>query len=219
MDYPVEQLVREAKVAIDENVSSEPLASLVDLDTLTLDEIIRSKVEDAARLVEEGAAHYLLDAGKSFGASVEWESQEGYGAGKVNLPSDFMRLVTFRMSDWFKPVTEAITEDHPLYIQQTSRYLGVRGNPERPVVAIVHGSAGQVLEFYSCSAGPGVRVAVAKYLPIPTIKDGYIDLCPKLERAVVYRLASMACAIVGHSDLAALLLGTSNELAGIITTA
>ena len=42
MDYPVEQLVREAKVAIDENVSSEPLASLGDLDTLTLDEILLS---------------------------------------------------------------------------------------------------------------------------------------------------------------------------------
>lgn len=217
MEYPVEQLVREAKVAIDENVSSEALTALGDLDTLTLDEILLSKVEDAARLVEEGAALYLLDAGKPFGASVEWESQEGYGAGKVNLPSDFMRLVTFRMSDWYKPVTEAITEDHPLYIQQSSRYLGVRGNPERPVVAIVHGAAGQVLEFYSCLAGPGVRVSVARYLPIPTIKEGSIDLCPKLERAVVYRLASMACAIVGHSELAALLLGTSNELAGIVT--
>ena len=222
MEYPVEQLVREAKVAIDENVSSAPLAALGDLDTLTLDEIIRSKIEDAARLVEEGAAHHLLDAGKPFGASVEWESQEGYGAGRVNLPSDFMRLVTFRMSDWYKPVTEAITEEHPLYLQQSSRYAGVRGNPERPVVAIVHGAVGQVLEFYSCQAGPGVCVRTARYLPIPKIyKDGgkeYIDLCAKLERAVVYRLASMACAIVGHSELAALLLGTSNELAGIVVT-
>ena len=217
MEYLVSDIIREAKVAIDENVSSEALTALGDLDTLTLDEIIRSKVEDAARLVEEGAAHYLLAAGKSFGGSIEWESQEGYGAGKVTLPNDFMRLVTFRMSDWSRPVTEAITEEHPLYAQQSSRYLGVRGNPERPVVAIVHGAAGQVLEFYACSAGPGVRVAVAKYLPIPTIKDDYIDLCPKLERAVVYRLASMTCAIVGHSELSAQLLGTSNKLAGITT--
>lgn len=216
MDYSVDELVREAKVAIDENVDSTPLASLGDIDTLTLDEILRSKVEDAARLVEEGAAHYLLDAGKNFGASVTWENDvAGYGAGRVNLPSDFMRLVTFRMSDWYKPVTEAITEDNPIYLQQSSRYAGVRGNPERPVVAVVHAEAGQVLEFYSCSAGPGVRVSVAKYLPLPTVKNGYIDLCPKLQRAVVYRLASMACAIIGHSELAAMLLGTSNELAGI----
>jgi hypothetical protein len=175
-------------------------------------------VEDSARLVESGAAHYLLDAGKPFGSSIEWESEEGYGAGKVNLPNDFMRLITFRMSDWYMPVTEAITEEDPLYPIQSRHYAGVRGNPQRPVVAITHGTAGQVLEFYSCQAGPGVRVAVARYLPLPTVNNGYIDLCPKLERAVVYRMASMACAIIGASDLAALLLGTSNELAGIIAT-
>lgn len=215
MEYPVEQLVREAKVAIDENVSSEPLASLGDLDTLTLDEIIRSKVEDAARLVESSAAHHLLDAGKALDSTVEWESEPGYGAGRVYLPGDFLRLITFRMSDWYRPVTEAITEEHPLYGQQSSRYAGVRGNTERPVVAITHGSAGQVLEFYACQAGPGVRVSVARYLPLPKVNGGYIDLCPKLQRAVVYRLASMTAAIIGASELAALLLGTSNELAGI----
>ena len=218
MGYSVDTLVREAKVAIDENVSSQRLTSLGDVDTLTLDEIIRSKVEDAARLVEEGAAHYLLDAGKPFAASVTWENDvAGYGAGKVRLPDDFLRLVTYRMSDWYAPVTEAITEDDPLYLQQSSRYAGVRGNPQRPVVAIVHDANGQVLEFYSCQAGPGVRVSAARYIPIPKIDGDSIDLCPKLYRAVVYRLASMTAAIVGASDLAAMLLGTSNEMAGIVS--
>jgi hypothetical protein len=217
--YPVEDLIREVKVAIDENVSSQPLAALGDIDTLKLDEIIASKVEDAARLVHEGAAHYLLDAGMPFGASVEWESEPGYGAGRVNLPDDFLRLVTFRMSDWSYPVTEAITEDDAAYPMQASRYLGVRGNPERPVVAIVHDAGRQVLEFYSCAAGPGVRVHAARYIPIPTVNDGEINLCPKLERATVYRLASMTCAIIGASDLAATLLGTSNELAAIVPSA
>lgn len=217
--YSVNDLIKETRVAIDRNNNSQPLAALGDIDTLTVDEIIASKVEDAARLVHEGAAHYLLDAGKAFGDSVEWESEPGYGAGKVNLPNDFLRLVTFRMSDWSYPVTDAITENDAAYPMQASRYAGVRGNPERPVVAIVHGAGRQVLEFYSCSAGPGVRVHSARYIPIPTVSDGEISLCPKLERATVYRLASMTCAIIGASDLAAMLLGTSNELAGIITTA
>ena len=212
MNYSVDTLVREARIAIDQNNNSTPLAALGDIDTLTLDEIIRSKVEDAARLVEESAAHYLLDAGKSFGGSVLWESEPGYGAGKINLPSDFMRLVTFRMSDWYLPVTEAITETDPLYPMQASRYAGVRGNPQQPVVAITHSDTGQVLEFY------GVQVSVARYLALPKINGGYIDLCPKLVRAVVYRLASMTCAIIGASDLSAMLLGTSNEMAGIVAS-
>lgn len=219
MNYSVEELVKAARVAMDRNNNSQPLAALGDVDTLKIDEIIESKIEDAARLVEEGAAHYLLDAGKPFGGSIEWESEPGYGMGKINLPEDFLRLITFRMSDWYMPVTEAITEDDPEYLVQASRYAGVRGNPERPVVAVIHSTNGQILEFYSSQAGPGVRVNTARYLPLPKINNGYIDLCPKLERAVVYRVASMASAIIGAGDLAALLLGTSNELAGIITTA
>ena len=212
-------LIEQVKVAIDENVSSAPLAALGDVDTLTLDQIIESKVADAARLVESEAAHHLLDNGKAFGSSVIWESQPGYGAGRVNLPNDFLRLVTFRMSDWYRAVTDPITEDSPLYAMQSSRYAGVRGNPQRPVVAIVHDASAQVLEFFSCQAGPGVSIAKARYIPMPTIDEtDHIELCPKLARAVVYRAASMTASAVGNNDLAAVLLATSNELAGIEST-
>lgn len=221
MEYLVSDIIREAKIAIDENVSSEALTALGDLDTLTLDEIIRSKVEDAARLVEEGAAHYLLDGGQNFGGAIYWQGDvEGYGAGHLDLPDDFMRLVTFMMSDWDYPVTVAITEEDPRYPMQASRYGGVRGNPQRPVVAITHGqgSSALQLEFYSCTAGPGTHIRVARYLAVPKVSStGRIALCEKLKRAVVYRLASMTAAIVGAPDVAAVLLGTSNELAGIVT--
>ena len=219
MDYPVEQLVREAKVAIDENVSSIDLENINDLDTLTFNEIIHSKVEDAARLVEGSAAHQLLDAGKAFGGAIYWQSDvPGYGSGHVNLPDDFMRLISFEMSDWDYPVTVAITEDNPIYPMQASRYGGVRGNPQRPVVAITHGATGMQLEFYSCEKGPSAHIKLARYLAFPKVSgNGYIDLCPKLKRAVVYRMASLASAVVGHSELSELLLQTSNELAGIAT--
>ena len=52
MDYSVDTLIREVKVAIDENTDSGALTSLGDVDTLMLDDIIKSKVADAARLVE-----------------------------------------------------------------------------------------------------------------------------------------------------------------------
>lgn len=221
MEYLVSDIIEEAKVAIDENVNSEALALLGDTDTLTLDEIIRSKVEDAARLVESRAAHHLLDAGKAFGDSIDWESEPGYGAGRIHLPDDFCRLISFQMSDWSRAVVEPITEEDPRYLLQSSRYVGVRGNPERPVVTITQQPIGLVLEFFSCTDGPGAYVKRARYLPMATVRvkrsDGkeYIWISEKLRRAVVYRLASMTAAIVGASELSAILLGTSNELAGI----
>ena len=205
-------LIEQAKIAMDENVSSEPLAALGDLDTLKLDEIMLSKVEDAARLVEEGAAHHLLDGGKAIptgGAMVTGADGKGY----VNLPADFMRLVSFKLAGWKTAVTEAITEEHPAYLMQGSRWAGIHGNSERPVVAIVHRDGGYRLEFWSAD---GIAVIErALYIPLPVITDGRIALCPRLRSAVVYRIASMSAAILGMSDQAAMLLGTSNELAGI----
>lgn len=209
-------MVRDARVVLDRNKNSQPLTSLGDIDTLTVDEIIESKVEDAARLVTANAAHYLLDAGKALTGGIAWESQAGYGRGRVNLPADFLRLLTFQMSDWARPVTEAITEAHPLYGMQSSRYAGIRGNSQQPVVAIVHQAteSGLALEFYS-SEGASAHIKLARYIPVPRIEDGYIGLCAMLRGAVVYRMASMAATTIGEGDLAAAMLATSNELAGI----
>lgn len=217
MDCLVTDIIREAKVAIDENVSSQALTALGDVDTLTLDDIIASKVEDAARLVLESAAHWLLGAGKALTGPVAWESQEeGYGAGRIVLPGDFLRLLTFQMSDWARPVTEAITEESPLYAMQSSRYGGIRGNAQRPVVAITHShDTGLALEFYSCEAGPGVTIKRALYIGVPTITGGVIVLPDKLRSAVVYRVASMSAESIGDGNLAMLLLSRSNELAGL----
>lgn len=216
MDYLVDDLVEEAKVAIDENVSSAALADLGDVDTLKLDEILLSKVEDAAFFIEGNADALLLDSGRAFGDAIDWESSRGYGAGSIHLPDDFLRLVSFEMSDWSRAVTVPITEDDPLYDLQRSRYGGVRGNPERPVVAITRQPIGLVLEFYSCTGGPSVTLKRARYIPVPTVRDGHIVLSEKLRRAVVYYMAYLA-SLSMNADIAQNMLITALQLAGIRT--
>ena len=74
------------------------------------------------------------------------------------LPSDFMRLVAFRMSDWKRTIFDPIKETDPEYGKQSSKWKGICGSPEKPVVAIVHRSEGKVLEFFSCKDNPSVYV-------------------------------------------------------------
>lgn len=193
MEYAVSDLVREIRVALDQNMSSEALSELGDVDTLSLDDLIDSKIEDAARIVVQSAPAALLGSGKSFGDTITWEMYAGYGSGQITLPDDFLRLIVFQMSDWSMPVTLAIDEASPLYSRQHSRYPGVRGNPQRPVVAIVQQPVGSVLEFYSCTQGSGVYVKMARYAPIPkkhTVSNVVkIDVPEKVVRAVVYYAA------------------------------
>lgn len=212
MEYNVSDLTRDVRVAIDMNMSSAPLSSLGDVDTLSLDEIIVSKIEDAARMVESGAPVYLLGSGEPFGASIGWDSEEGYGSGHIVLPQDFLRLVSYEMSDWSMAVTSVITEDDPLYARQRSRFPGIRGCPQKPVVAVVSRPVGLVLEFYSCTAGEGVYVKRARYIPVPKISGGKIDLPEKLRSAVVYETAYLTALSVGNGDVAAAMLNNAKEL-------
>ena len=211
MKYELSELQLAVRIAMDENMVSSPLAALGDIDTLSLDEIIKSKICDAARAVEQEAPTYLLDGGKAFGDSIKWKGQVGIGMGSIHLPDDFMRLVTFQMSDWSRAVTTAISEDDPQYELQNSRYPGIRGNPQNPVVAISMQPIGLVLEFYSCTGGENVFVRRARYIPIPRIEGDEIDICEKLKTAIVYYAAYLTALSIKDADLAASMLNTSKE--------
>lgn len=203
---------REIRIALDQDKTSDQLITIGDIDTLSMEDMIESKICDAARIVHSHAPSYLLDGGKAFGESIGWKSRVGYGMGFIHLPDDFLRLVTFQMSDWTRAVTVAIDETDPLYAQQQSRYAGVRGNPQKPVVAITMQPIGQVLEFYSCTAGAKVYLKRARYIPIPRIENGCIELCEKLKSAVVYYTAYLVALSTGQNDLATSMSNIANEL-------
>ena len=209
MTVQAEEMARAVRVAIDMNKGDEPLIMEGDTDTLTFDEIIYAKLADAVRLVETEAPLFMLESGHDFGECDTYIGEDGKGF--IILPNDFMRLISFRMSDWRRTVHEAISESDPQYALQSSRFKGICGNPEKPVVAIVRRSEGKVLEFYSCKTEEA-SVAQATYLPIPKIdRDGGIDVAEDCYRAAVYRAASLALASVGD-QLSTTMLEISKSL-------
>lgn len=210
--FSVTTLTKEVRVCLDMNYSDTALTNLGDPDTLELDELIKSKIVDAARVVTSRAPSHLLDAGKAMSGSIAWPGGKvGFGEGQIKLPDDFLRLLSFKMSDWSTSVADPITEDDPLYLLQSSPLAAVRGNPRRPIVAIVHHTDGLRLEFYSCNTA-NVAVTKARYIPFPKIVNDSIDLCEKLKAAIVYCAASMASASLGDEAQAKRLMDICESL-------
>lgn len=220
MLYNVTDLMREVRIALDHNNSSAELTLLRDIDTLTLDQIIESKIEQAAYTVESTAPNVLLDNGKDFsGRTINWISSPGHGSGEIALPHDFLRLMTFKMSDWDYGVTAMVREGEPLYSRQYTRFPGIRGNPQRPVVTVSNrpndamAPSGLVLEFFSCTLGPAVRIERAVYIPLPTIdSNGQIDISERLHTAIVYYTAHLTAQAIGEQALASMMLETSKQM-------
>lgn len=193
MLYRIADIQEDVRTTLDQNADSGPLLITKDIDTLSLDDIIASKVEDAAKAVEMICPLHLLHGGHVFGDTVYWGEA---GSGMTILPDDFARLIAFRMSDWERTVHIAIAETDSLYSRQSSRWKGLRGTPQRPVCAIVPGAEGLTLEFYSCR-DEDATVERALYLPTPKTEDGAIDLCERCYRPIVYYTSGLAAQTLG----------------------
>lgn len=188
--YLPNNIIRDVKVALDLNKSSVALTLLEDVDSLSIDDIIKSKITESVKIVHNSAPVHLLDGGYNFGDAIYWTDNE---CGYVLLPEDFMRFVVFEMDDWERPVLTAITHDNPIYKQQSSRFKGLRGTAQKPVCALSWRPEGKVLEFFSCKSTEA-KVRKASYIPYPNknIYEG-IEICEKCYKAVIYQIAALVC--------------------------
>lgn len=208
MIVQAEKMAKDVRIAVDMNHDSTPLLLEDDIDTISFNDIIYAKLTDAVRMVEMEAPLHLLEQGHQFGENIVWGDE---GKGWLILPDDFMRLVVFKMSDWHHSVSEAITQDDPKYSRQWSKWKGICGNPEKPVVAIVNRAEGNVLEFFSCNDDTAT-VEQAVYIPLPRIDlDGGIDVSEKCYKAAVYRAGALALSSIGD-QLATTMVELSKSL-------
>lgn len=211
MLYRLDDIKMDVRVILDENkVNTALIAS--DTDTLDLNTIIEQKVLHAIRSVSEAAPSRLIDEGTAFSSSITWESGSiGNGMGFLVLPDDFMRLVIFKMSDWRRPVVDVIQDTDPIYFLQKSKFAGIRGGIDKPVVAITTRSAGRVLEFYSSNGGSSVTLEVGKYLKLPIVDSGNVDICRRLYIPVSYYTAGLVALTFNEPERAKNLFEISND--------
>lgn len=200
--YSVQSIVKDVLVLLDENNISRALLTEEATFSLSIRDIIRGRIEDAAKQVVAGAPAHIL----SSGAHLEFSGELGLhieddGRGWVNLPDDFLRLIAFKMSDWDRAVYETISPTDEEYEMQFCKFGGVRGNKHNPVVALVFQPNYRVLEFFTSAKDADVEYAC--YIPCPYItEDDQIDLPPRCYESVVYSIAVLVCNAMGATQQA-----------------
>lgn len=117
------------------------------------------------------------------------------GSGFMPLPSDFLRLASFKMKGWKRVVNYPIFDDSPRYPQQFN--LTLRGGEHFPVVALCDGLTR--LEYYSSSLGPFAEVEVAKYYPTPNLEE---DFPARLTDVVAWKVAELSLSAMTDTNAA-----------------
>lgn len=122
---------------------------------------------------------------KTTSLSLEGTKVDADGIGSATV-SDVGRIVYFKGGDWKRPVFGVISENDPRYIQQSNKVL--RGNPSRPVVALVDGRT--KLEWYTTDSDE----ATCKHVPYDIE-----NITPKLESLAAWKLAEIV--LMSMSDV------------------
>lgn len=110
--------------------------------------------------------------------------------GTLTLPADFIRLHTFKMKLWERPIHRLISVENPDYILQQNPFT--RGGNAKPVMVNKSGT----IEIYTYSVGD--RVDTALYIPRVDMDEQYIELSDRLMDALCYLTASEVYAIFGN---------------------
>lgn len=88
------------------------------------------------------------------------------GKAVITLPDDYLRIVCLKMSDWGRPVFNALLPGDEKALSQTSKWEGVRGCRNRPVAVETIGSEGRkILELYPGNAEASLEIGL--YMPRP----------------------------------------------------
>lgn len=208
--YAVSDLVKEVKVLLDRNQESAGLLAPSDSDTLSQAELIESKIVDAARIILSDAPEV---EGTSCKNAVTWTDSNGYYVGKMVLPTDMLRILSVKAEGWNRPA-EIISDSDDAYKYQNCKY-GVRGNPERPIAAIVHTANGKSIELYTSKKQDATLAFI--YVQVPSITtEQKISLPSVLKDSILYMAGYLTCISLGDTDTASGFLGVARKLAHIV---
>ena len=219
MLYPLHEIISHVRVLLSYSPDSKPLIDVRDEPTLSINRIIATMLPTAAQQVLLTAPLAAIDTLRPLVGKLSWKElsmtsglqipmnvglqipmnmKHQLAMAFLPLPDDFLRLACIQLSDWQRPA-HIITEESPEYDLQSSRFPGVRGNPQRPVAAIVRYSFGLVVELYSSFGGEDVTIRKALYVPQPHLDaDRCIDLPKPLFRDIMQRTAGMVLEVRGE---------------------
>lgn len=139
-------LINKVKTRIDEVCASGDIIVDVDVEnTKPYDSIIDELLDECAVEVLLKAPFYRLEVSKADVTAIEDSTDKKIGS--ITLPNDFLRLVSFRMKEWQRPVVEFAIQGDIVSQKQYNKHL--RGGLAKPVAVLSKTDVGYKATYYS----------------------------------------------------------------------
>lgn len=213
--YLVSDLIKEVKIVLDRNDESDEAIDSKWLDTLTQGKLIDELLLKGIRTIEQLAPAEKVEGKTASSSKVTWASNNnGNFVGSMEIPSNVMRVLFVKASDWSRPA-KIISDTDDEYAWQSNMY--VCGNAQNPIAAITRKGQKKILELYTSKSESATVDLSYVILPSFSIEGDYkfVTFSTLLKDAVVYMVASLVCDSLGDSEMSASLKAIAYRFAGI----
>lgn len=205
---------------MDELTSVEEIGMLVSPDAVDIHRLVEGAIVEAAVTIHNQAPAIMLDgrlavadSKDSQGKTIENDyaaSIDDEGVMTITMHADTIRIASVKASDSGYVVCDLLPEDSAEARKQLDKY--VRGVPDDPRVVLQKTWASEycpILKYYtfgSLKAGStsDTRSVEIHYVPYPKIDETIVEICPKLEHAVLNELVAMVLDSLNEHDKASL---------------
>lgn len=197
--------------SLDELTSVEDIGMLASPDAIDLHKIVEASIIEAAVKVHERASGLLMEGVSGTNGTAFGVEKNSDGSLTITAMKEAVRVLSVKASDSGILVTDFIPEDSAEARKQQNEH--VRGTYDDPRVILMKKWAGDnrpVFRYYSPKSDtiPDIEY---EYVPYPVIEESIIEICPRLEFAVLNELTAMVLESINEFDKAALFRGRAEE--------
>lgn len=179
-----------------------------DSDSSNMDKIIKSNISAAYRFVVLSADISLLEGKQIQNAELSIDENM---IGKVKLPDDFLRGISFRLTSWQSAQSDIISEESTEYRMQSDPYAC--NTWQNPVAALVHTSEGRFIELYKARTKEDTLRSFI-YIPTWDKSTESVNVPEQLAESFIYYVAALT-ATTFREDVANDFFKVSRSLIGL----
>lgn len=197
--------------SLDELTSVEDIGMLASPDAIDLHKIVEASIVEAAVRVHEKASSLVMEGVKGSKGTDYDTSMNADKSVSVTVLKPAVRILSLKASDSDIVITEFIPEDSAEGRKQRNPHVrGTYDDPRAILMKVWNGDHRPVMTYYC--AKDSLPEFTFEYVPYPVIEEAVVEICPRLEYAVLNELTAMVMDSLGLNERAALHRAKANEI-------
>ena len=201
---------KNVRTILDYNKVSAALDSMDEFSALDIDSMIKDSVSPALMQLMMMAPLEIVE--QSVTSKALTLAVSGLSPVEMQLPDDFLRYVSCKLTSWKYPVTELSAMGSKEHQRQYGEVEGLKATANNPIAVMDYSETSGKKTLILFNGVKGDTEATCNYVGIPESTTTGITLSERLHVPLYYIVASLVCEILKATQKSQYMMQTAQSL-------